>query len=59
MRKSDKRRVSPALAISIVALVLAAGGTSYANAPVAFVAKALGLNGTQKKQVKAIADKRA
>ena len=57
MRESSKGRVSPALVISIVALVLAAGGTSFASAPLAFVAKTLGLNGTQKKQVTSITDK--
>jgi hypothetical protein len=54
--KSSKGRVSPALVISIVALVLAAGGTSLAAAPIAFVAKTFGLTSKQKKQVKSIAD---
>jgi hypothetical protein len=57
MGKSSRGRVSPALVISIVALVLAAGGTSFAQAPIAFVAKTLGLTRTQKKQVTSIADK--
>jgi hypothetical protein len=57
MRKSMRGSVSPALVISIIALVLAAGGTSLASAPVAFIAKAVGLNGKQKKQAKSIADK--
>src|SRR5271166_5014497 len=47
MTKSSRGRVSPALVISIIALVLAAGGTSFASAPVSFVAKTLGLNGVQ------------
>jgi hypothetical protein len=49
--------MSPALVISVFALVLAAGGTSFAESPVALVAKTLGLNSKQKKQVKSIADK--
>jgi hypothetical protein len=57
MQRSTRQRVSPALIVSIVALVLAATGTSLAAAPVAFVAKTLGLNSTQKKQVKSIAAK--
>jgi hypothetical protein len=56
MIRSIKGRVSPALVISVVALFLAAGGTSFAESQVAFVAKTLGLNKAQKKQVKAIAD---
>lgn len=55
MRTLRRPRVSPALVISIVALVMATGGTSLASAPVAFIAKALGLNGKQRKQVKSIA----
>jgi len=55
MRKMFGRaRVSPALVISIVALVMAVGGTALAEPPVAYIAKALGLSGKQKKQVKAI-----
>jgi hypothetical protein len=57
MRNFSSVRVTPALVISIIALVLAAGGTSYAGAPVAFVAKTLGLNGKQKSQAKSIAEK--
>jgi hypothetical protein len=57
MRRFTGRRVSPALVISIIALVLAASGTSFAAAPVALLAKALGLNSAQKKQVRSIADK--
>jgi len=57
MRKVSSVRVTPALVISIVALVLAAGGTSFASAPIAFVAKTVGLNGKQKSQVKSIAAK--
>ncbi|HEV3319868.1 MAG TPA: hypothetical protein VG053_09125 [Solirubrobacteraceae bacterium] len=57
MRKSTKGLVTPAFVISLVALILAAGGTSFASVPVAFVAKTLGLNGKQKTQVKSIADK--
>jgi len=56
MKNLPTRRVSPAFAISVVALVLAAGGTSFAQAPVGFIAKALGLSSTQKKQVAKIAD---
>jgi len=56
MRRSARRHISPALVISLIALVLAAGGTSFAAAPVAFVAKALGLSSKQKKQVTSIAD---
>jgi hypothetical protein len=37
-------------------MVVAAGGTSFAAAPVAFVARELGLNSRQKTQVAAIAD---
>jgi hypothetical protein len=54
--KSLRRRLSPAVVISTVALVLAAGGTSLAATPVAFVAKALGLSSKQKSQVKTIAE---
>ena len=56
MRKRINRRPTPALAIAIVALVLAVGGTSFAAAPVAFIAKVVGLNTRQKKRVTAIAD---
>ena len=56
MRRSARWRISPALVISMIALVLAAGGTSFAAAPVAFVAKVLGLNSKEKKQVTSIAD---
>jgi hypothetical protein len=57
MERSSRVRVSPALLVSIVALILAAGGTSLANAPVGFVAGTLGLSAKQKKQVRSIADK--
>jgi hypothetical protein len=56
MNRSSKGRISPALIVSIIALVLAAGGTSFASVPVAFLAKTLGLNSKQKKEVKSIAD---
>jgi hypothetical protein len=49
--------VSPAVAISVVALVLAAGGTSFAKAPEAFIAKAVGMNSKQKHEAKSIAKK--
>jgi hypothetical protein len=54
--KLRNSRLTPAMVVAIIALVVAAGGTSLAKAPVAFVAKALGLNSTQKKQVTKIAD---
>jgi hypothetical protein len=57
MRRLRGARVSPSLVISIAALVLAAGGTSFAQAPIALVAKAVGLTRAQKKQVKTIADR--
>jgi hypothetical protein len=57
LRKIGKVRVSPALVISIVALVLAASGTSLATSSIAFLAKAVGLSRPQKKQVTKIADK--
>jgi hypothetical protein len=57
MRKFRRPRVSPALVISIVALVLAAGGTSLASVPVAYVSEALGLSSREQKQVKSIAEK--
>ena len=56
MRTRLNRRPTPALVIAIVALVLAVGGTSFAAAPVTFIAKAVGLNTRQKKRVTAIAD---
>ena len=52
-----KLRVSPAMAVAIVALVMAFAGTSIASTPIAFIASSLGLNGKQKKQAKSIADK--
>ena len=54
MKKLVKWRVSPALVISIIALVLAAGGTSLASAPVGFVAKTFGFNKVERKQAKTL-----
>jgi hypothetical protein len=54
VKKHVKLRVSPALVISIIALVLAAGGTSLASAPVGFVAKTFGFNKVEHKQAKAL-----
>jgi hypothetical protein len=51
MRVRESLR-SPALWISIVALVFAVGGTSLANT----IGQAIGLSGTQRKQAKQIAD---
>lgn len=47
---------SPAFVVSVVALMVALGGTSIASVPIAFIAKTIGLNKTQKKQVTSIAD---
>jgi hypothetical protein len=54
VKKLVKRRVSPALVISILALVLAAGGTSLASVPVGFVAKTFGFNKVERKQAKTL-----
>lgn len=54
MKKRVKLRVSPALVISIVALVLAAGGTSLASVPVGFVARTFGFNKVERRQAKAL-----
>jgi cytoskeletal protein RodZ len=57
MRKFPRPRVSPALVISIVALVLALGDTSMASVPVGYLSRALGLSSREQKQVKSIAEK--
>lgn len=54
MRKVVKGRISPALVISVVALVLAAGGTSLASAPVGFMARTFGFNKVERKQAKVL-----
>lgn len=56
MRYLRKARVSPALAVATIALIVALAGTSIAKVPIGFVASALGLNSKQKKQVTTIAD---
>lgn len=56
MKRIMGRRPSPALAISIVALVVASSGTAFASGSIATIAKALGLSHKQKSQVKSIAN---
>lgn len=56
MGRASRRRISPALLVSIAALVLAGGGTAFGRDAVAFIAKAAGLSSKQKKQVTSIAD---
>jgi hypothetical protein len=54
VEKLVKLRVSPALVISILALVLAAGGTSLASASAGFVARTFGFNKVERKQAKTL-----
>jgi hypothetical protein len=57
MQRIQVRRPSPAVAISLAALVVASSGTAFASGPIASIAKALGLSGKQKNQVTSIVDK--
>jgi hypothetical protein len=56
MQRFHRRRPSPALVVATVALVVASSGTAFASGSVAFIAKVVGLNSKQTRQVKSIAD---
>lgn len=55
--RSIASRISPSLVISLIALVLAASGTSLASVPLGALARTLGLSSKQKKQVITLANK--
>jgi hypothetical protein len=57
MKQGGGRRFSPALVVSITALVLAGTGTAFGSDAVGFIAKAVGLSSKQKHQVTSIADR--
>jgi hypothetical protein len=57
MTQGNGRRFSPALVVSVTALVLAGTGTAFGSDAVGFIAKAVGLSSKQKKQVTSIADR--
>jgi hypothetical protein len=56
MLKKGSRWASPSMVVALVALLFALTGTAVAGAPIAAMARLLGLNSKQKGQVKTVAD---
>jgi hypothetical protein len=50
------RRLSPAVVISTVAVVIASSGTAFAGGTIASIARSVGLSSKQKSQVRTVAD---